>query len=155
MNHITLKVYAPFDQSFLKEIPFSGKEEVEKALKKANTLFIKINFESTEKEQDAINVAYNLISEEYSSNYEEQKQSYYNILYKLLLLFLVIVCICFFFWWQFYNRKKSLKEIINYLEITRNNFISKYTEKKEESKKIFIPKETEQIILSKLWQILR
>ena len=118
--------------------------------KKANTLFIKINFESTEKEQDAINVAYNLISEEYSSNYEEQKQSYYNILYKLLLLFLVIVCICFFFWWQFYNRKKSLKEIINYLEITRNNFISKYTEKKEESKKIFIPKETEQIILSKL-----
>ena len=65
-------------------------------------------------------------------------------------MFLVIVCICFFFWWQFYNRKKSLKEIINYLEITRNNFISKYTEKKEESKKIFIPKETEQIILSKL-----
>ncbi|MCS4433066.1 aldehyde dehydrogenase family protein [Aquiflexum gelatinilyticum] len=39
MNHTTLKVYAPFDQSFLKEIPLSGKEEVEKALKKANTLF--------------------------------------------------------------------------------------------------------------------
>lgn len=46
--------------------------------------------------------------------------------------------------------KKRLKEIINYLEVTRNNLIIRYKEKKVVSKKNFIPQETEQALLNKL-----
>ena len=57
---------------------------------------------------------------------------------------------CSIFWYKLYLQKNRLKEIINYLEVTRNNFINRYTEKKEINKKIFIPQETEQSILTKL-----
>lgn len=40
MSHKTLKVYSPFDQTLLNEIPLSDKKEVEKALKKATALFL-------------------------------------------------------------------------------------------------------------------
>lgn len=36
---LMLKVFSPFDQSLLSEIPMDGKKEVEKALEKANSLF--------------------------------------------------------------------------------------------------------------------
>jgi len=36
---LMLKVFSPFDQSLLGEIPMDGKKEVEKALEKANSLF--------------------------------------------------------------------------------------------------------------------
>ncbi|MDO9551200.1 aldehyde dehydrogenase family protein [Rhodonellum sp.] len=36
----TLKIYAPFDQSLIKEIPMVGKKEVEKVLETANGLFL-------------------------------------------------------------------------------------------------------------------
>jgi acyl-CoA reductase-like NAD-dependent aldehyde dehydrogenase len=38
-NSQTLKVFSPFDQSLLDEIPLAGKKDVEKALRKATTLF--------------------------------------------------------------------------------------------------------------------
>lgn len=40
MSNKTLKVYSPFDQSLLDEIPMDGKKEVEKALRKASALFL-------------------------------------------------------------------------------------------------------------------
>jgi acyl-CoA reductase-like NAD-dependent aldehyde dehydrogenase len=39
MSHKTLKVYSPFDQNLLDEIPLSDKKDVEKALRKATSLF--------------------------------------------------------------------------------------------------------------------
>jgi acyl-CoA reductase-like NAD-dependent aldehyde dehydrogenase len=35
-----LKVYAPYDQSLIKEIPMAGKDEAEKVLERANSLFL-------------------------------------------------------------------------------------------------------------------
>lgn len=40
MSHKTLKVYSPFNQTLLDEIPLSDKKDVEKALKKATALFL-------------------------------------------------------------------------------------------------------------------
>lgn len=53
-------------------------------------------------------------------------------------------------WRELFQKKNRLNEIINYLKITRNNFINSITEKKEEVKKAPIPKETERQLLEKL-----
>jgi AraC-like DNA-binding protein len=53
-------------------------------------------------------------------------------------------------WYKQFSKKKRLKEIINYLEITRKNSFIGTEEKKEVNKKIFIPQETENAILNKL-----
>jgi hypothetical protein len=51
---------------------------------------------------------------------------------------------------KLYWKKKRLHEIISYLEVTRNNFIIRFTEKKDVSKKFFVPQDTEQLLLAKL-----
>jgi len=38
-NREKLKVYSPFNQKFLREIPMANADEVESVLKKAHTLF--------------------------------------------------------------------------------------------------------------------
>ena len=120
----------------------------------ANKEFNKINNEADLLEQDATNVAYNLISEEYNEEFDEAKSEYYSILYGIIALLAVVILVGFFFWWRYYQRKKSFDEIIRYLEITRNNLITKYTEKevivKELPKRVFIPQDTEKLILAKL-----
>jgi AraC-like DNA-binding protein len=61
---------------------------------------------------------------------------------------------CFIFWYKQFSNKKRLKEIINYLEITRKNSIigkvEKEVDKKEVNKRIIIPIETENSLLVKL-----
>jgi len=102
-------------------------------------------------DQAAVNTAYNLISEEQSENYVQQKASYNNIIIAFIVLAFLVVCVLLFFWWGLFQKKKRLKEIIYYLNISRNNFINKIPVKVvEESKKVNIPKETEQLILKKL-----
>lgn len=122
--------------------------------KLANKEFSKVNNEADLIEQDATNVAYNLISDEYVSEYDEAKNGYFSILYGIIGLLVVVILVGMFFWWRYYQRKKSLDEIIRYLEITRNNLINRYTEKevivKELPKRIFIPQDTEKLILAKL-----
>jgi YesN/AraC family two-component response regulator len=54
------------------------------------------------------------------------------------------------FWFKFNSKKKRLREIISYLEVTRNNLNIGFTEKKEVTKKSTIPLETEQALLAKL-----
>jgi len=56
----------------------------------------------------------------------------------------------FLLWLKGNIKKKRLKEIISYLEISTNNTVKLHPEKKETNKKIAIPAETEQIILAKL-----
>ena len=122
--------------------------------KLANKEFSIVNNEADLLEQDATNVAYNLISDEYVSDYDEAKNGYFSILYGVIGLLVVVMLVGLFFWWRYYQRKKSLDEIISYLEITRNNLINKYTEKeviiKELPKRVFIPQDTEKLILAKL-----
>jgi AraC-like DNA-binding protein len=122
--------------------------------KLANKEFNKINYEADLLEEEATNVAYNLISDEYSENFEEAKSGYFNMLYGIISFLLVVILGGLVFWWRYYQRKKSLDEVIRYLEITRNNLINRYTEKevivKELPKRILIPQDTEKLILAKL-----
>lgn len=120
----------------------------------ANKNFYAINSEANILEEDAANVAYNLISEEYISEMDEAKEEYFSILYGFIALFVVALLGGLFFWWRNYQRKKSLEEIVRYLEITRNNLINPVVEKeviiKELSKRSIIPSDTETVILAKL-----
>jgi AraC-like DNA-binding protein len=101
-------------------------------------------------EQEAINTAYNLVSEEYNDHFLERKTYHYRILYIALGVFLVIILVCVFYWWKVIQTKIQLNEIIKYIEITTSNFTSQVSEKKPDAKKNTIPKETEQLILNKL-----
>lgn len=115
-----------------------------------NNDFLKINAEIETTEQETINTIYNLIDKENEDKYLIIKNRFYSKILITLLFCFVILIVCVIFWYKLYLQKNRLKEIINYLEVTRNNFINRYTEKKETNKKIFIPLETEQSILSKL-----
>jgi AraC-like DNA-binding protein len=115
-----------------------------------NSVFVKLNAELENSEQDATNNAFNLISKEFENNYAVKKQSYNNRFYIIVSLFALVVLVTGGFWFKYQWEKKRLNEIINYLEVTRNNLVIRYTEKKDISKKIFIPEETEQALLSKL-----
>lgn len=118
--------------------------------KLTNVNFIKRHAEIEELEQESINAAYNFISQEQSEKYVHQESNYYNISYALIILVFLLVFGLFFVWWRLFQKKKSLTEIIQYLNITRNNFINRIPVKVEETKKINIPKETEQMLLKKL-----
>lgn len=120
----------------------------------ANKEFNKINNQADLLEEDATNVAYNLISDEYLGNYEEAKGNYLTLLYVAISTLLAVIFGGLFFWWRYYQRKKSLDEVIRYLEITRANLINRYTEKevvvKGLPKRVLIPEDTEKLILAKL-----
>lgn len=101
-------------------------------------------------EQEAINTAYNLVAEKYNDHLIEQKAYYYRILYIALGVFLVIILSFVFYCWKLIQTKIHLNEIIKYIEITRSNFIGQVYQKKQETKKNVILKETEELILNKL-----
>lgn len=118
--------------------------------KLTNASFIKIQFQSEQLEQEAVNTAYNLFSDEYTDRYSEQKNYYLKILFYAIGLFLFIVVVCAFFLLNYVQRVRNLNEIINYIKITRSNLVSSFTERKSEPKKNIILKETEEQILNKL-----
>jgi len=120
--------------------------------KKTNTKFFELQTETEAQEQEAINTSYNLISDEYTENYENDEAKYYDIIYIFLGLVIIAALIGFFFWQKTLQRKKRLDEIINYIEITRSNLLGGFSiaDKKQEPKKHVILKETEEQILNKL-----
>ena len=120
--------------------------------KLTNTKFFELQSDTEGQEQEAINTAYNLISDEYSEEYNQNKSNYIKIVYIVSGLFLIVILICVFFWQKIVQRKKGLDVIINYIEITRSNLLSSFsvTDKKHEPKKNIILKETEEQILNKL-----
>ena len=118
--------------------------------KLTNANFIKINSQSEVLEQEAVNTAYNLISDEYNTKYSEKRDYYFRILYFVLGFCLLILIVCGFYLLSIIQRKKNLYEIINYIKITRSNLVGNFSEKKPEPKKNVILKETEEHILNKL-----
>ena len=130
--------------------------------KTTNASFIKKHFDSEELEQEAVNTAYNVISERYNDKYEEKRNHYLKLLYYISGVFLIIVLVCGFYLLRFIERKRNLHKIINYIKITRTNLLSDFSKKAEEklvvtektekpeAKKIVILKETEEQILNKL-----
>lgn len=115
-----------------------------------NHEFLKTQAQLENADQESVNTAYNLIVKEQEKHYKNQLNEYFTKLYVALSLFLVILMGCGFVWFKYYWKKKRLNEIISYLEVTRNNFIIRFTEKKDVSKKFFVPQETEQLLLAKL-----
>ncbi len=119
-----------------------------------NTDLLEISVEFENQEQEALNTAHNLITQEYDDLYEFNRKKFNNKRYIFLGSSLVILLFCFIFWYKQFSNKKRLKEIINYLEITRKNSIigkvEKEVDKKEVNKRIIIPIETENSLLVKL-----
>lgn len=112
--------------------------------------FLKAYDTVEESEQDAVNSAYNLISQEQEADFQKAKTRYADYFYVAVgVLFFVLVA-GFLLWLKNYLKKKRLKEIISYLEIRTNNPVRLQPEKRETHKKIAIPAETEQVILAKL-----
>lgn len=115
-----------------------------------NNEFLNLNNELEESEQESVNTAFNLISKEQETTFEQQVQRRASYLYNTLIAVSAITIVLFLFWMKSRMRKKRLREIINYLEISRNIFTKPVVEKKETNKKSLIPIETEQAILAKL-----
>lgn len=115
-----------------------------------NHEFLKTQAQLENADQESVNTAYNLIVKEQEKKYKNQRNGYFTKLYVALSLFIVLLLYCGFVWLKLYWKKKRLHEIISYLEVTRNNFIIRFTEKKDVSKKFFVPQDTEQLLLAKL-----
>jgi AraC-like DNA-binding protein len=120
-----------------------------------NAQFFELQSETENQEQQAINTSYNLISDEYTHEYADDKSKYSTIIYFVSGLFLIVIFISFLFWQKIVARKKRLVEIINYIEITRSNLMTSFSisdnkQDKQETKKNVILKETEAHILNKL-----
>lgn len=120
--------------------------------KSTNANFFEIQTEIETREQQDINTAYNLVSDGFENEYTDEKSNYLNIVYIISGFLLLVVLGCVFFWQKVVQRKNSLNEVVNYIEITRSNLLSNFsiTDKKQEPKKNLILKETELHILNKL-----
>lgn len=115
-----------------------------------NNEFLKSQAQLENADQESVNTAYNLIVKEQEKNNKNYLKSYFTKLYLAISLLILILIGGGLVWLKFYLKKKRLNEIISYLEVTRNNFIVRFTEKKDVSKKFFVPEDTEQLLLSKL-----
>lgn len=115
-----------------------------------NDEFLVLNNKVELIEQESVNTAYNIISGEGELYLEKEKDKYSNyrgiILASGLLFTLIGLLILIKDQWK----KKRLKEIIKYLEISKNNFIKTKPLNKVSKRKLSFPKETEDILLSKL-----
>lgn len=112
--------------------------------------FLKLHNRVELMEQEAVNSAYNLISQEQEADFQKAKKRHADYFYITIGIFIFVVIAGSLLWLKGSMKKKRLKEIISYLEISRNNSVKLHPEKKETNKKIAIPVETEQIILAKL-----
>lgn len=118
--------------------------------------YIQVLSQSETAEQEAVNTAYNLIANEKNEKYLEYKNKNDFTIKNIGLFFLIVFVAFIYFWQRAVVKAKNLKELFNFLQITKNNWIAnnsdkgKESEPKQESKKIIILKETEDLILQKL-----
>ena len=102
-------------------------------------------------ETAAVNSMYTLIGKEQEACYTEKEHKFSSYIYIAVagLVGLIIFGIALYLINK--NKKRRLKEIISYLELS-SNLMPKFVEpaKKEPNKKLLIPTETEQNILAKL-----
>lgn len=115
-----------------------------------NNEFLRLNNILEQSEEESVNSAYNLISQEQESFFEAKRKEYAVRFYFVLAASILIILVCLVFWLKAKWRKKRLNEIVKYLEISKNVFSKIAVERKEPNKKIIIPAETEQAILTKL-----
>lgn len=115
-----------------------------------NNLYLSKLTQIENTEQEAVNTAFNLISQEKEELSAQRNKSNINKLVVTIGVSIMLLIVVFFYFNKTIAEKKRVTELLNYLEVTRNNMVNRYTEKKEAQKKSLIPTETEQIILNKL-----
>jgi len=115
-----------------------------------NDVFLLLNNEVELMEQEAVNSVYNLITKQHENWVLSEKDIYKGYQNLLLIGVLFIIIVCLFFVLQSHARKKRLKEIISYLEISKSNYIKTKPTKKSSKRRIAIPEETEKNLLYKL-----
>lgn len=104
-------------------------------------------------EQDTTNEAYNLISNEYNSEYLLKTSFFYTLLYLLIGIIFILSIIGILFFWNYYQRKRNLEEVILFLEIIKNNSVNSSkikNENKGQDRKFHVPEDTEKALLIKL-----
>jgi len=116
-----------------------------------NNEFLVLDGKLEEMEEESINSAFNLISEEYDRNFVVEENKAKNKLYIFLVGTVLLMVISIAFYLKNSWKRKRLNEIIKYLEISKNLFHKPATiEVKPSDKRMFIPIETEQLLLAKL-----
>jgi AraC-like DNA-binding protein len=115
-----------------------------------NDEFLVLNNQVESIEQESVNTLYNILSNQQEDLINDEKQNYNNSLYIIKACALLILVIGVFLILKTEGRKKRLREIINYLEVSRNSYIKTKPIKKTSTKRIVIPEETEQNLLLKL-----
>lgn len=115
-----------------------------------NDKFLALASEVDLMEQETVNSLYNTLSNQRDSFFENEKATYKHYYYFVLAAIALVLLIAAYFILKAEGQKKRLKEIINYLEISRNIYTSPKKPKKSKAKRIAIPEETAEIILKKL-----
>ena len=112
--------------------------------------FLTFSTKENDTENEAVNSLYNLISNEQDAQYASAEKGF--LFYSLLVLAILLAVIVSgtLLYRSNKNKRKRLKEIIGYLEVSNKLLVKSYPEKKETVKKITISNETEQAILAKL-----
>ncbi len=115
--------------------------------------FLNLNNSIEEIEQQSVNTYFNVISEQEEYKLEHFNSKYNKNLYIVLAIALFIIIVGVLILIKSENRKKGKRQIINYLEVSRNIFSKVKPTKKvnrQTNKRLVIPEETEQNILLKL-----
>ncbi len=113
-----------------------------------NDKYLVLDTQVEQMEQESVNTLYNMLTSQNEVILKNEAKTYQNYIYLLLAGILAIILIGVYFLTKNINKEKRLKEIIKYLEISRNNY-TKPT-KKTVTKGIHIPEDTEKQILAKL-----
>lgn len=115
-----------------------------------NNEFLVLDGKLEQMEEESVNTAFNLISEEYDRNFIVGENRAKNNFYIFLVGTVVILLTSILFYVKNNWKRKRLNEIIKYLEISKTLFNKPVLEVKPSDRKMAIPIETEQFILAKL-----
>ena len=96
-----------------------------------NNLYLSKLTQIENTEQEAVNTAFNLISQEKEELSAQRNKSNINKLVVTIGISIVLLIVVFFYFNKTIAEKKRVTELLNYLEVTRNNMVNRYTEKKE------------------------
>ncbi|MEZ4855693.1 MAG: helix-turn-helix domain-containing protein [Gelidibacter sp.] len=115
-----------------------------------NDEYLTLNRKVKLMEQEAVNNVFNVLNKQNENALLKQESRNNTVVYFVIAGLLLIGLVGLLVFVKNQWRKKRLKEIIRYLEISRSNFVNMKPSKVSTTKKIVIPEETENIILSKL-----
>lgn len=112
--------------------------------------FITLNTANIDMESEAVNSMYNLVSNEQEAAYTNEQNRLMLFGYICFACLILLIGSGVVLYRMNKAKRRRLKEIIGYLEVTNKLLVKSDPDKKEPNKKIAIPTETEQVILAKL-----